>query len=176
MKLPDINTIPTKLIYQSNIYKNTILKSDLILKIRNILDLRYKYSTEWSLLFSTYEHGLSYKKMLSCFKEKSKPFILVCMDKNYKVFFIYFEEQLVLSLKPYGSRKIILFNEEHRVSLGCNDIKIICTENFLAFGCTEDGNYKVYIDNKLTKGEESIFNEGLSKFEIKYLEIWNIIE
>jgi hypothetical protein len=176
MKLPNINTIVTKLVYQSDTYKNTILKSGLILHIRNILDLRYKYSTEWSLLFSTYEHGFSYKKMLSCFQNKAKPFILVCMDSNQKIFCVYFEEQLVLSLKPYGSRRIILFNEERTLRMGCNDIKIICTEDYLAFGCTEKGLFKIFIDSKLYKGEESVFGKDATKFEIKYLEIWNIIE
>lgn len=177
MKQCGIKEYKPNLTFNMSPYTNTILEKEIIAKIQSFLDLRYKYSKEWNLLYSTFEHGFSYKTFISSFTNKNKPFILVIKtDNKYSsIIGVYFEENIHLDLKPYGKRKIILFNAENILTLNQKDIKIICTEQYLAFGC-KNGQYGILIQNTLRRGQQSVFKEQCTSFNIKYMELWNIIE
>ncbi|WUR03049.1 oxidation resistance protein [Vairimorpha necatrix] len=174
MDLPELDKIPINLVLNTIPYKNSFLNKKIINKIRELIDLRYKYSRNWNLMFSTYEHGFSYKSLISSFLGKKKPFILLIKTNN-TVIGIYFEEHLELALNPYGARKVKLFNEHEVISLKLNEVKIICNEEFLAFGCSE-GVYSIFIKKTIREGEQNVFVKNDKKFKINYLEIWNIIE
>ncbi|KAF9762902.1 TLD domain-containing protein 1 [Nosema granulosis] len=172
--LPDLKTHKIKLICAEGDYKQTILTRDIVYQIRKALDLRYKYSPVWRLMFSTYINGYSYSTMLSTFTSTvgRGPYLLIAQVLN-KYYGVYFEEPLEVSLQPFGMRKKFLFKIENGnikvTNLDPVLDQIVCSEEYLSFGYNK-GGYKFLIDKSLMKIEVEEVET------VEYLEIYSIEE
>lgn len=171
--LPDLKNHKIRLIHKEGVYAHTILTTSMVFKIRTVLDLRYKYSTIWKLMFSTYEDGFSYSGMLGTFKKNTGPYLLVVKDSQ-RIHGVYFEEPLEISLRPFGRRKRFIFKiEDGEIEVNALDLvldQIVCSEEYLSFGYDQKG-YKFLLDKSLMKGQ--VYFENIA---VEYLEVYSIME
>jgi hypothetical protein len=174
--LPKLEDYKIKLVYKKEEYKYTILTKKMIYVIRTVLELEYKYSTVWNLMFSTYIHGHSYLLLLDTFKSTTGPYLMVLKTPTC-IHGVYFEESLEVKLHPYGLRKKFIFTiNDGNIQVHDLDLvhdQIVCLEDYFSFGYTKTG-YKLMIDKTLMKGQ-SYLEEG-GDFNIEYLELYRIVD
>lgn len=185
-----------RLLHGEQEYHTSLLSSDTLLKLRESLEDKYKYASCWRLLFSTFEHGCSYKALLESLDTHSWPFLLVCRTQEGDVLGAFFEDKVQISTSPYGQSSVFLFTTTKHGESGAlvdsselivfpqtgNGISIYCSPDFLAFGCS-NGCFGLLINKSLLDGEthrvETFQNDPLAsgeRFLIQHLEVWLISE
>lgn len=196
-----LSTPEFRLLYNGCEYRASVLSEKIIVKLRESLQDRYKYASGWELLFSTFEHGRSYKMLLESFERRLWPFLLVCKTDQGDIFGAFFEDRIKISVAPYGRPSTFLFTTTKHVrednnttgevvansnelmvfpaSRG-NNINIYCRPEFVAFGCS-GGMFGLLINRTLLDGEthpvETFNNDPLAsseRFSIEHLEVWQI--
>jgi hypothetical protein len=195
VSLPGVAESRFELTYKNTEYRTTVLSKHITLRLREAFDDKYKYAGRWELLFSTYEHGRSYQMMLKSVERRTWPFVLVCETADGDLLGAFFEDRLEIRRHAYGKCSTFLFctgmnRQKEKMApddvmifhtTSNNNINILCTPDFLAFGCS-DGQFGLLINRSLQDGEThsvtTFENDPLAskeRFEISHLEIWSIL-
>ncbi|UYI27253.1 putative GTPase-activating protein skywalker [Encephalitozoon cuniculi] len=189
--LPDLPELQFDLMHDGKKYKASILPEKIVTRLRESLQDRYKYSTSWRLLFSTFENGFSYRTFLESFGENEWPFVLACRTKDGDLFGAFFEDRIRIARNPYGRDSMFLFTAARRGADRLADSEvavfriskskgtgIYCCPDFFAFGCSGE-RFGLLINKSLLDGEthpvETFGNCLLASkrhFRISYLELW----
>lgn len=195
--LPSLPELRFSMMRNGKEYKNSILSEKVVTGLREALEDRYKYSTTWKLLFSTFEDGFSYRTFLKSFEEGGWPFVLACKTREGELLGAFFEDRIRISRAVYGRPSTFLFttaksraiqpegilsdNELMVFTVSKNkEANIYCCPDFLAFGCSGE-KFGLLINRSLLDGEaypiEAFGNHLLaskSHFRISYIELWLI--
>ncbi|KAG5859178.1 TLD domain-containing protein [Encephalitozoon hellem] len=188
--LPSLSELRFDMIYNGAEYKNSILSEKMVMGLREALEDRYKYSTTWKLLFSTFENGFSYRTFLASFEEDGWPFVLACKTEEGELLGAFFEDKIRISRAVYEKPSTFLFTTARSapVSDGLTifpiprnrGVNIYCCPDFLAFGCSGE-RFGLLINKSLLDGEtypvEALENYLLAskpRFRISYIELWLI--
>lgn len=194
--LPSLLELEFDLVHGGQKYRTSVLPEKVVMKLREGLQDRYKYSASWRLLFSTFENGFSYRAFLESFDSSEWPFVLACKTEQGDLLGAFFEDRIRISRDTYGRPSTFLFTTtKHEanapVVVGSNELVIFpvskdegvnmyCTPDFFAFGCS-GGRFGLLINKSLLDGEthpvETFGNYPLAsrrRFRISYLELWLI--
>ncbi|AFN83340.1 oxidation resistance protein [Encephalitozoon romaleae SJ-2008] len=195
--LPSLPELRFSMIHNGKEYRNSILSGKVVTGLREALEDRYKYSTTWKLLFSTFEDGFSYRTFLESFEEDGWPFVLACKTREGELLGAFFEDRIRISRAVYGKPSTFLFTTAKNKAVQPEDIStdnelmiftmsknkeanIYCCPDFLAFGCSGE-KFGLLINKSLLDGEtypiETFGNHPLaskSHFRISYIELWLI--
>ncbi|KAI8886012.1 TLD-domain-containing protein [Backusella circina FSU 941] len=162
-----------------------VLSSDIANSLRLQLPSRYRLSSEWTLLYSLDQHGISMSTLYRLVKGNKGPIVLAVKDADDNIFGAFLNETLKSGPRYYGTGECFLWKWSATESktkafhwTGKNEYMILSEPDFLAIG-GGDGVFGLWINSELEKGYSqpcpTFDNEGLTpapEFECVELEVW----
>jgi hypothetical protein len=181
--------------------KGSVLSSDQLKAIHTVLPHRFQHR-RWKLLYSTREHGISLRTLLTRASEQG-PSVLVVHTTDAQIIGAFLSEPLRDFNRYYGTGETFAFSfndekvdenlltaeKQTELLFNCyrwtraNSHFIYSTQNYIAIGGGEKGGCAIRLDSDLTLGSsypcETFGNEsplikanGLNDFNIHTVELW----
>ncbi|KAI8376370.1 TLD-domain-containing protein [Radiomyces spectabilis] len=164
-----------------------VLTETLAEQLRSFLPRRYALVSQWKLLYSLDQHGISLATLYRMMRKYKGPCILTIKDADDQIFGAYLSESLKPSSHYYGTGECFLWKAtKSGIKVypwtGKNEYMILSETNFIAIGGGE-GKFGLWVNEDLEKGYSepcpTFNNERLSpqpEFECIELELWGFQE